>query len=262
MNRKLLFLTTGVLIILVSSCVSQKNIVYFQDIDGKVMRDIEKSYVTTIKKDDLLSIVVSASDKTVVQPFNLTLSENAYGGSSQDPSKSVLPYLVDSDGNIEFPVLGEIHVEGMSRSELVQYLTDEISKHVKEPVVSVSFENFKITVLGEVKAPGTYTMSSDKISVLQALGMAGDLLITAKRDGILLIREVDGVMTHYPIDLRSSDIMNSPYFFMQQNDVLYIPPSKSRIIQGTTNTSMWSVLLSSVTTIISVITLILTNVKL
>lgn len=242
-----------------AGCASYKDIVYFQDINERELKPLQTEYEAVIKKDDRLVIVVSGSDKTVTAPYNLTLTEltGVTSGVSNNPEQATLSYLVDSQGDIEFPILGRIHVEGMTRNELVQHLTTEIGKDVKDPIVYVNFKNFKITVLGEVRSPGTYTIDSEKISVLQALGRAGDLSLTAKRDGIILIREVDGVQQHYNIDLRNSDILESPYFYMQQNDVLYIPPSPTRVAQGTAATGLWGAMLSTISSAISVITLII-----
>ena len=246
------------LALLLSGCASYKDIVYFQDIDERTLKPLLNEYEATIKKDDRLAIVVSGSDKTVTAPYNLTLTEltTSAGSSAYGPENATLSYLVDSDGNIEFPILGKIHVEGMTRNELVQYLTREIGKDVKDPIVYVNFKNFKFTVLGEVRAPGTYTIDSEKINVLQALGRAGDLNLTAMREGILLIREVDGVQKHYKIDLKSSDLLESPYFYLQQNDVIYVPPSPTRVAQGTAATGLWSSMLSTISSAISIITLI------
>lgn len=246
------------LALLLSGCASYKDIVYFQDIDERTLKPLLNEYEATIKKDDRLAIVVSGSDKTVTAPYNLTLTEltTSAGSSAYGPENAILSYLVDSDGNIEFPILGKIHVEGMTRNELVQYLTREIGKDVKDPIVYVNFKNFKFTVLGEVRAPGTYTIDSEKINVLQALGRAGDLNLTAMREGILLIREVDGVQKHYKIDLKSSDLLESPYFYLQQNDVIYVPPSPTRVAQGTAATGLWSSMLSTISSAISIITLI------
>ncbi|HOE94677.1 MAG TPA: polysaccharide biosynthesis/export family protein [Candidatus Cryptobacteroides sp.] len=246
------------LALLLSGCASYKDIVYFQDIDERTLKPLLNEYEATIKKDDRLAIVVSGSDKTVTAPYNLTLTEltTSAGSSAYGPENATLSYLVDSDGNIEFPILGKIHVEGMTRNELVQYLTREIGKDVKDPIVYVNFKNFKFTVLGEVRAPGTYTIDSEKISVLQALGRAGDLNLTAMREGILLIREVDGVQKHYKINLKSSDLLESPYFYLQQNDVIYVPPSPTRVAQGTAATGLWSSMLSTISSAISIITLI------
>lgn len=240
------------------SCTSYKDIVYFQDIDNADLNPLNSEYEAVIKKDDRLTIVVSGPDKTVTAPYNLTLSElSGTSGYSSNPEQATLSYLVDVNGNIEFPILGKIHVEGMTRSQLTDYLTAEIGKDVQNPIVHVSFKNYKITVLGEVRNPGTFTFDSEKINILQALGQAGDLSLTAERDGILLLREVDGVQTHNRIDLRDSHLLDSPYFYLQQNDVIVVPPSPTRVKTATTATGIWSIILSSITTSIAVISLII-----
>ena len=255
------FLTFILAASILFGCTTSKEIVYFQDLDEVTLKSLTTEYEAVIKKDDLLSIIVSGPDKTVIQPYNLTLGEMTTTSGSTDPEKSTLGYLVGPDGCINFPILGKIKVEGMTRSKLINYLTQEIGKDVKDPIVYVSFKNYKITVLGEVKNPGTYTIDSEKINILQALGKAGDLLITAKRDDIILMRELDGKQTHIRIDLKTSAILESPFFYLQQNDILYIPPSASRVSQGTTATGIWSIVLTSITTAVAVISLILVNSK-
>lgn len=242
-----------------AACSSQKDILYFQDIDNAKIEKISQDYEPVIKRDDVLRIIVSGPDKSVVMPYNLTLNEVTRGAaySSTDPSKSVLPYTVDSDGYISFPVFGKIKVLGMTRMELADYLTNMLRETIKDPIVYVSFDNFKITVLGEVKNPGTFSVSSERVTLLQALGMAGDLNLTAQREGLVLIREVDGKQTHYKFDLSDSKILSSPYFYLQQNDVVYVPASPARVKAATTNTGIWSVTLSTVTTIITIIALVL-----
>lgn len=246
------------LVCLAVGCATSKQILYFQDIDDVQLGKLTTEYEAVIKKDDRLTIIVSGPDKTVTAPYNLTLNEMS-GTSSYatgNPEQSTLSYLVDPEGDIDFPILGKIHVEGMTRNDLVEYLTAEIGKDVKEPIVYVSFKNYKVTVLGEVRSPGTYTFDSEKVNILQALGRAGDLNLTAQREGILLLREVDGVQTHVRIDLRNSDILQSPYFYLQQNDVLYIPPSATRVMTATTATGIWSTILSSITTLIAIISFV------
>lgn len=242
-----------------ASCSTSKEIEYFQDIDRVYMEQLNTEYEAIIKKDDRLAIVVSGPDKTVTAPYNLTLGEMGMSTSSvsANPETATLSYLVDAQGNIEFPTLGTIHVEGMTRNQLVSYLTGRIGKDVKNPIVYVAFKNYKITVLGEVRTPGTFVMDSEKISLLQALGRAGDLTLTAKRDGIILLREVDGRQEHYTIDMRKSDLLNQPYYYLQQNDVIIVPPSSVRVASATTATGIWSVLLSSITTAIALVTMIL-----
>lgn len=258
MKARITLLVAVSALLVLNSCASYKDIVYFQDIDDVQLKQLTTEYEAVIKKDDRLSIVVSGPDKLVTAPYNLTLGEiSATGVSSVNPESATLSYLVDVEGNIDFPILGKIHVEGMTRSQLVDYLTAEIGKDVQNPIVNVSFKNFRITVLGEVRNPGTFTFDSEKITILQALGMAGDLNLTAERDGILLLREVDGVQTHNKIDLRDSHLLDSPYFYLQHNDVIVVPPSPTRVTTATTATGLWSVILSSITTAIAVLSLVL-----
>ncbi|MBO4427643.1 MAG: polysaccharide biosynthesis/export family protein [Bacteroidales bacterium] len=254
LNRsKLLALAAA--IVALCGCTSSKQILYFQDINERTLGKLTNEYEAIIKKDDRLTILVSGADKTVTAPYNLTISELGTTSTSTDPERATLTYLVDSEGNIEFPILGKIHVEGMTRNQLVEYLTTEIGRDVKDPIVYVSFRNYKITVMGEVKVPGTYTFDSEKVNILQALGRAGDLNLTAKRDDIILIREVDGVQTHHVINLKNSDILESPYFYLQQNDVIYVPASPTRIASATAATNLWSAALSAITTTVSVVSL-------
>lgn len=238
-----------------TGCTSPKDILYFQDIDQVPPQKIEAEYQPVIMKDDKLQIIISGPDKSVVMPYNFTLTNQTAGGYGISPT-DIVPYLVDSHGDIDMPGLGRIHVEGMRRTELVDHITRLLTERglVKEPVVSVSFLNYRITVLGEVRNPGTYTMPSERVTILQALGMAGDLLITADRHELILIRDEDGRQIHHKIDLRESTILNSEWFYMHQNDVLYVPQSTTRIAQGTTNTAIWSVILSSLTTLVTVAT--------
>ena len=241
-----------------SGCTSAKDILYFQDIDQITPERIPAEYEPVIMKDDKLQIIISGPDKSVISPYNFTISD---APGSYSTAQAVVPYLVDSEGFIDMPGLGRIRVEGMHRTDLVEFITRMLVDQglVKEPVVSVSFLNYRITVLGEVKNPGTYTVPSERVTVLQALGMAGDLLITADRHGILLIRDVDGKQTHYNFDLTQSDILNSPYFYLHQNDVIYVPQSATRIASGTTATSLWSIILSSLTTLVTVATFFITR---
>lgn len=258
------FLTIAALALAAVSCTSSRDIHYFQDIDDVTMTKIQEQYEPVIAKDDKLQIIISGPDKTVVSPYNFTLTDfGRIGSGGGYASQSVVPYLVDSNGYIDMPGLGHLKVEGMRRIDLVNKITNMLKDGglVKEPAVSVSFLNYKVTVLGEVRNPGTYNMDSERNTILQALGRAGDLLITANRDGIILIRDVDGVHKHVKIDLKKSDILNSPYFYLHQNDVIYVPQSPSRIKSGTTATGIWSILLSTVTTTIALVTCIISLSK-
>lgn len=240
-----------------TSCSTPKQILYFQDIDTLHLKPLTTAYEAVIKKDDRLVIIVSGADKMVCAPYNLTLGEMSNAmSSSTNPEQATLSYLVDSEGNIDFPILGTVHAEGKTRNELAEYLRQEIGKDVKDPIVYVSFKNYKITVLGEVRVPGTYTIDSEKVTLLQALGRAGDLNLTAKRDGIMILREENGEIKHYMVDLKTANTLQQPQYYLQQNDVIYVPASSNRVISATASTGIWGTALSSVTTTVSLVTLI------
>jgi len=239
--NELIKLTILCSVFLLTGCATSKDVLYFQDIDEAQLEKLSSHYEAVIKKDDELKIIITSADKTVTDPYNFTIGEVSSGYTTlSTPETPIMSCIVDKDGNITFPIMGKIHVEGMTRLELIDHLTERIAKDVKDPVVYVSFKNFKFTVLGEVRSPGTYTYSTEKLNLLQALGYAGDLNVTALRNGIILLREVDGVMQHIKIDLRNSSILDSPYFYLQQNDILYVPPSATRMMATTSSSGIWS----------------------
>lgn len=252
----------GAALCALSGCTSPKDILYFQDIEQVAPQKIEAEYQPVIMKDDKLQIIISGPDKSVVAPYNLTLNNPAINSSYGMSPASVIPYLVDSQGFIDMPGIGRIHVEGMRRTELVDHIATILIERglVKEPIVSVTFMNYRVTVLGEVRSPGTYIMPSERVTILQALGMAGDLGLQADRHDIILIRDEDGKQVHYKIDLTKSEILNSELFFMHQNDVLYVPQSAKRIASGTTPTGLWSILLSTLSTLVTVATFFIVRV--
>ena len=241
-------------LIILSSCGSSKKVVYLQDADvnRRVKREIE--YKTVIHPDDLLSIVVSCDDLESALPFNtpmIGLGNQVTSSSQQIPRG----YLVDKAGEIDFPVLGKLKVEGISRNELSEMLKEKLSLYLKNPIVTIQFQNFKVTVLGEVKNPGCYQVSSERVSLLDALGMAGDLQINGKRKNVLIMREQGNEKVFARVDLTSSDYINTPFFYLQQNDVVYVEPNKGRIAGGNAGTFLPYVL-SSLSTLIAVISLI------
>ena len=206
-------LTILFVVLALTSCKSTKEISYFQDIE-----DYQKAtptevvyYNAKICPDDQLAISVSSIDPNAVAVFNV-------GGT----------YLVDSQGYINYPVLGKLEVAGKTRPELIAELEKEISKYVKSPIVTVNITNFKISVLGEINRPGTIVIGSERVSILDAISLAGDLTIQGQRDNILLIRDNNGVKEYARFNLNSSDILSSPYYYLQQNDIVYVEPNKAR----------------------------------
>ena len=213
------------------SCASRKEVVYYQNIDGLASQQKSASYEIKIQPDDLLMIIVSAEDPEIAIPFNLaTVSVAAASNlNAATGTATIQSYLVDAKGTIDFPVLGKIKVGGLTRSEVLQLFQDKIGKYIKNPIINFRIMNFKISVQGEVNLPGTYTISSERITLIEALSMAKDLTIYGKRNNILIIRDVDGVKSYNRVDITKANFINSPFYYLNQNDVVYVEPNKSRI---------------------------------
>ena len=218
------------LLILVSCKTTNDSIAYFQDLDNLAAYSGDSiNYAPKIVPDDELSITISGVDPNAVAVFNMPLSSYMTPGETNVTMTPVLhTYLVDSHGKIDFPVLGKISVAGMTRSELTDLMTDKLATYVKDPIVTVQIRNFKVSVLGEVTKPGTGSVPNERLSILDAIGMAGDLTIYGNRKNVLLIRDNGGKKEYHRFDLTSIKSLNSPYYYLQQNDVLYVEPNKAR----------------------------------
>ena len=217
-----------------------KKINYLQDVKQDTTMTMKVNKGIIIQPQDQLSIIVTSRDPKMAVPFNLSVStfytgsELASGGGA---SQRITGYIVDNSGDIQFPSLGKIHVSGMNRWELQETIKDQLSDSglLKDVVVTVEFLNFKVSVLGEVNAPGTYSVTGDKITILQALALARDLTIYGQREDVQVIREQNGRRQIFKLDLTSSDIFTSEAYYLQQNDVVYVTPSKVRAGQGEIN---------------------------
>lgn len=242
-------------LLVMTSCASPKDIVYFQDSKNYASKKIEQSFNVKIQVDDLLAITVNNKNPELALPFNLpTIAYQAGKGDQLTTAQQMQGYLVDSEGNIDFPILGVIHVEGMTRLALTKLVKNRLIEgdYMKDPVVSVKLLNYKISVMGEVNKPGSFDINSDRITVLEALSLAGDLSIYGKRDKVMVIREENGVRNVVNLNLKSGEIFNSPYFYLQQNDVVYVEPNKSRVGQSTYNSNL-PLLVSSLSILTTVI---------
>jgi len=243
-------------VFLVFSCKPREELVYYQNIDSLVSPEKLDTYEIKIQPDDLLMIIVSAEDAESAYPFNLTTISvpSVTGMNSITGQQSIQTYLVDAQGFIDFPVLGKLAVGGLSRTELLQLLETRIAKYIKNPIVNIRRMNFKISVQGEVTAPGTYTINSDRVTLIEAISLAKDLTIYGKRNNILIIREVNGVKSFNRVDLTKADFINSPFYYLSQNDVVYVEPNKVRI-NGAAVGSNTGVIISVTSLIITIITL-------
>ena len=250
-------------VILFSACNSTKEVVYLQDVVPLKQQDIERKYEVFIHEDDLLSIMVNSKDPELALPFNMPLVTYQIGSESAGQQR-VLGYLVDTNGDIDFPILGKIHVAGLSRLELRDLIKEKLisGDYIKDPVVTVQFLNYKVSVMGEVARPGSFTITGDRIILLEALSMAGDLTIYGRRDRVAVIREENGKRTILFHDLRSSEIFTSPCYYLQQNDIVYVEPNKAKAGQRDINqNNSVSVWLSAVSVLAAVASLLVTVFK-
>lgn len=234
-----------VAILLFASCQSYKKVPYLQD--AKVVEQTaqqENLYDAKIMPKDLLTIVVSCTSPELAVPFNLTVATQNNVAITSTTSQPILQqYLVDNDGKINFPVLGELRVGGLTKKEAEQLIVEKLKPYIKEtPIVTVRMVNYKISVLGEVARPGTFTISNEKVNLLEALAMAGDMTVWGVRDNVKLIREsADGKQEIITLDLNSAETILSPYYWLQQNDIVYVTPNKAKARNSDigSSTSLW-----------------------
>ena len=239
-----------------SSCVSKKDIIYFQN-DKIEQGKVSNSYKTIIKPDDVLQITITALDIEAVRPFNLSAVTYATSSNSAIGVAQQQTYLVDTNGEIEFPVLGKLKIGGLTRDETIDLLKNRLSPHyIKEPNINIRIANYKISVMGDVKVPGTYNIPNERITILDALALAGDINISGKRDNILIIREEDNQKVQYRVDIRSNQLLTSPVYYLQQNDVVYVEPNYARIQSASANSNT-SLFISITTAIVALATLLI-----
>lgn len=244
-------------ILILTGCASKKDVVYFQDLNAGTTERVISPSTIRVHTGDKLSIVVNSKDPQLANIFNLPVTSRLVGvqGSS---SQQMSVYTIDDAGNIDFPFLGEIHVAGLERAEIAQKIKQMLITRdlIKDPVVTVEFANLYISILGEANKPGRYAVDKDRLTLLDAISMAGDLTIYGDRSKIRVLREQGNRQTTYLVDLRSAnDLFSSPAYYLQQGDVIYIEPNNVRARQSTVNgnnvlsTSFWMSVASLATTI-------------
>lgn len=245
----------GILVLFFTACVSNKKIAYLQN-DTIHQKEVSNIYTTVFKPDDLLQIAISSSDLQASIPFNLPAIATSTSTGSVIGQPQQLPYLVDSKGEIDFPVLGKLKIGGLTREQAIELLTKKLSpKYLKDLNVNIRIVNFKINVLGDVKRPGTYTIPNERVTILDAISLAGDLNISGRRDNVLVTREEGDVKKEYRVDLRSKELYTSPIFYLQQNDNIYVEHNYARIqsASSNSNTSLFISITGLAITIISLI---------
>ena len=248
--------------LLMSSCVTRKQLTYFNNVDSTYAAEVNEVYEPIVdpwvQVGSVLTITVSALDMEAVAPYNLpTAIFSTPGSSSIGTTQSLQSYLVEESGEIDFPMLGKVHVAGLRRTEVKAKMEELLSSQLKDPLVNVNVINQLVTVLGEVKNPGKYAIVNGRLTLPELLASAGDLTPFGKRNNILLTREKDGKLEFVRINLNDGEIFKSPYFFLMPNDVVYVSPNSVRAINSQ-NVSLW---LSMISTVASAATVIVTVIN-
>lgn len=250
-------LITYLLLLTIMSCSTPKNVTYFQEFKNLEEITTNKSTEIKYKPNDIISITVSATDPETVSPFNsagiaLNSSETQ---SSKASTTSATNYLVSSNGTISFPIIGDIKVVNQTSNQVKENIETKLKKYIDNPIVSVKLENFKVTVLGEVRQPGPIFIDNEQLNIIEAIGLAGDLNIQGKRQNITLIRKVDNKEVAYKIDLTSKEVFSSPVYYLAQNDIIYVEPNSSRKRASLDNN--WQKILSAASSVVGIILTIL-----
>ena len=275
MKNLLLPLLTALM--LLASCATQKKISYFQDISNDSQSTEQTATLAPeirLRPEDKISIIVNSKDPELTALFNLPYTARVLGQIGENVSgtnQGTSGYIVKGDGSIDFPVLGTIQVAGMTRDEVSAYIKQQLISQnlVNDPVVTVEYINLQFSVMGEVKAPGSYKITRDRITLLDAISQAGDMTIYGKRDNVLILRpDSIGKLSAYHVDMRSfNDVVSSPAYYIHQNDYIYVEPNKKRANESTVNgntvqsASFWISIVSLLASLASTTTLILTRTK-
>jgi len=255
----LLFLVVSVS----TSCVSNKKIAYFQDIQNSNQAQLSNAAAFTepvIQSDDILSINIFTLNPQSGAIVNQASATPILGGnaSTSSAASQVTGFLVDKNGEIELSLVGKIKVAGLTTYEARELIRDKVSVIYQQPNVQLRFANFKVSVLGEVTSPSAYTLPNEKVTILDALSLAGDLTIYGRRENVLIVRDNNGKKEYARLDLNSSEIFNSPFYYLKQNDVVYVEPNKRKV---SASNSAQIQTISVIASVLSVIVLAITQIK-
>ena len=243
------------LIILISTSCARRNLIYFSDIDSESGYSVKVSDTVepVIQSDDLLKITVSSLNPESNLLFNSGILQPTGNLATNVISQLNEGYLVDNSGEINFPVLGQVKLGGLTKEQAIEEMTFRLKEYVKNPIVNLRFMNFKVTVIGEVNRPATFTVETEKITILEALGLAGDMTAFGKRENVLVIREKQGIRSANRLNLNDKDILASPFYYLEQNDVVYVEPDKIKAVQASTNQRTLTILGLASSLLISII---------
>lgn len=241
----------------VFSCATKEDVVYFNGMDSSDNSIGLDSYSPTYHIDDELVIIVNALDSEAARPFNkssVAVSQDLLDARGRE---RIQTYRVNPDGEINFPVLGMLKIAGMNRAQATKMLQDKLRDYIKDPIVDIETVNYRITVLGEVNRPGTFTAANERITLLEAIALAGDMTIYGERENVLVVQDYDGKKTYTRVNLKSDDLFSSPVYYLSQNDIVYVEPNKTRAKNSAIG-AQTGVILSSLGLLISMTALVVT----
>ncbi len=240
LKRSIKFAAIFLIAIQFFSCSTVDKATYFNDLGNARFKATSATLEPVLQKNDILSITVSSLNIEAAEMFNLANKTSSQAGNVNGRPSPTAGYLIDQDGNIQFPFIGAIRAAGLTKKDLRQYITKElvVRQLLLDPIVDIRYLNFKVSVLGEVNNPSVFTIANEKVTLLEALGLAGDMTIFAKRDNVFLISEQDGIKITKRINLNTDELFKSPNYYLKSNDIVYVQPNK-RKVRTTSNTPQW-----------------------
>lgn len=233
-------------LVILSSCSRQRNLVYFSDLKGtgENTSQVLDAGEPTILKNDVLGITVNSTSPESNLLFASAPSNPTINGVYEREG-----YRINREGSIKFPVLGQVKLEGLTLVQAQALMEADLGKYVNDAIVNIKFMNFRVTVIGEVNHPSTFTVTNEKINLLEALGLAGDMTAYGKRENVLLIRELDGVRKMVRVNLNSKEVLKSPYFYLKQNDVIYVEPDKAKSVEVSNNNRLMPLVVAAISAV-------------
>lgn len=251
------FILISSFLIVLNSCASKSEVVYFQDVSNFETIVNEDNFAPKFKIDDVVSIHISTLNPEASAPFNLFRAPSQSEVTKLGGTIQQVDYLVDQSGEIDFPVIGKIKIAGLSPEELRISLREKLTDYLKNPIINIRLQNFQVTILGEVNRPGTYQINGEEITIMEALGLANDITLKGLRKNVLVIRDFNGTKIYHRIDLTSKKAVQSPVYYLTQNDVVIVEPNKSAITsssldnRATIAVSIASILITSTVLILT-----------
>jgi polysaccharide export outer membrane protein len=255
MGTRIMLFTALFCLLFCASCTTTNKLAYFQNTKDTTYKQLLSVPESPLQKNDFISISISSLSAEASAIFNPIPANNGKTATASGNDAQYVGYLINSDGNIQLPILGNIKAAGMTKKQLKDYITNTIlaKKLLVDPLVDVRFLNFEVTVIGEVAAPKVITVPNEKISLIKALSMAGDLTVYGKRENVMLIREEDGIRKTRHLNLNSSDFLNSEYYYLKPNDIVYVEPNKAKVAASSRSQQVLPLVLTSISILVFVL---------